>query len=214
MSSEKSLLVICKILRLFFNTLTTDDQYSLLKRDNLTKPIQIQISKKQKIFFQFFYALLKSTSNFEHFEKRDYPWNLCISQIMDCKRRGYRHLLKVPFIRPFDKQHGKRSQTLLKSAQQHLYQIYWSWRGKLSWRKSLLALFLTHWLPMTSILNKDNLTHQFRCNYLNSKNLFVNVFLRFRNLYQILNIKKKQDDPHSLHIFKNTDYGNCCHINV
>ena len=28
------------------NTVTADDKYSLLKRDNLTQPIQMQLSKK------------------------------------------------------------------------------------------------------------------------------------------------------------------------
>ena len=31
---------------LFVNTVTADDKYSLLKRDNLTQPIQMQLSKK------------------------------------------------------------------------------------------------------------------------------------------------------------------------
>ena len=51
---EKFLLVICKILGLFVNTLTTDDKYSLLKKDNLTQRIQMQLSEKQKTFSEFF----------------------------------------------------------------------------------------------------------------------------------------------------------------
>ena len=35
------------------NTFTADDKYSLLKRDNLTQPIQMQLSKKQKFFLNF-----------------------------------------------------------------------------------------------------------------------------------------------------------------
>ena len=35
------------------NTFTADDKYSLLKRDNLTQPIQMQLSQKQKIFLNF-----------------------------------------------------------------------------------------------------------------------------------------------------------------
>ena len=35
-SRKKYLLVICKVLRLFVNTLTANDKYSLLNRDNLT----------------------------------------------------------------------------------------------------------------------------------------------------------------------------------
>ena len=48
LSWEKSVLVICKILGLFVNTLTTDDKYSLLNRVNLTHPMQMELSKKQK----------------------------------------------------------------------------------------------------------------------------------------------------------------------
>ena len=47
------LLLICKILGLPVNTLTADDKYSLLKRENLTQPIQMQLSKKET-FLNFF----------------------------------------------------------------------------------------------------------------------------------------------------------------
>ena len=63
------MLVLFKILGLFVNTLTDDDKYSLLYGDNLTQPIQILLSQKQKTFSQFFSAFLKSTLNFEHFQK-------------------------------------------------------------------------------------------------------------------------------------------------
>ena len=73
--------MICKILRLLVNTLTADDKYSLLNRGNLTQPIQILLSQKQKTFSQFFSAFLKSTLNFEHFQKKDDPHSRCISEI-------------------------------------------------------------------------------------------------------------------------------------
>ena len=75
------MLVLCKILRLLVNTLTDDDKYSLLYRDNLTQPIQILLSHKQNTFCHFFAAFLKPTSNFEHFQKRDDPHTRCSSQI-------------------------------------------------------------------------------------------------------------------------------------
>ena len=62
--------MIHKILRLFINTLTVDDKYYLLNRDNLTQPIQMQLSKKQKKFAQIFYAFLKSILKFKHLPKR------------------------------------------------------------------------------------------------------------------------------------------------
>ena len=53
LSCKKSLLVICKYLRLFLNTLTADHKYSLLHRDNLRQQIQMELSQKQKTLFQF-----------------------------------------------------------------------------------------------------------------------------------------------------------------
>ena len=64
------MLVLWKILRLFVNTLTDDDKYCLLYRDNLTQPIQILLSQKQKTFSEFFSAFLKSTLNFADFQKK------------------------------------------------------------------------------------------------------------------------------------------------
>ena len=41
------------------------------------------------MFPQFGTAFLKSTSNFEHCEKKDEPYSLCLSEIIDEERRGY-----------------------------------------------------------------------------------------------------------------------------
>ena len=80
---KKFLLVICKISRLFPNTLSADGKYSLLNRDNLTQPIQMQLSRKEKTFSHFFAAFLKSSLNFEHFLKKDAPHCWCTSEITD-----------------------------------------------------------------------------------------------------------------------------------
>ena len=80
--------MICKILGLFVNTLTADDKYSLLNMDNLVQPIQMQLPKKQKTFSEFFSAFLKRKLNFELFQNLDDRHTRCISEIMDCKRRG------------------------------------------------------------------------------------------------------------------------------
>ena len=60
------MLVLSKILRLLVKTLTDDEKYSLLYRDNLTQPIQILLSQKPKTFSESFSAFLKSTLNLEH----------------------------------------------------------------------------------------------------------------------------------------------------
>ena len=75
------MLVLCKFLRLLVKTLTDDEKYSLLYRENLTQPIQILLSQKQKTFSQFFSAFSKSTLNFAHFQKKDDSQSRCISRI-------------------------------------------------------------------------------------------------------------------------------------
>ena len=64
-----------KIPRLFFNRLTVDDKHYLLNRDNLTQPIQMQFSKKEKTFSEIFFAFLNSLLNFKHLPKKDDPLN-------------------------------------------------------------------------------------------------------------------------------------------
>ena len=64
------MLVLCKILGLFFNTLSEDDKYCLLYNDNLLQSIQILLSQKQKTFSEFFSGFWKCTLNFEHFQKK------------------------------------------------------------------------------------------------------------------------------------------------
>ena len=59
-----------KILRLFVNKLTADDKYSLVIRGNLTQPIQMHLSQKQKGFCQLFCQFVKFTSSFELFQKK------------------------------------------------------------------------------------------------------------------------------------------------
>ena len=88
LSYKNSLLVIWKISRLFPNTLSADGKYSLLDRDNLTHRIQMELSRKQKTFSQFFSSFLKSSLNFEHFQKKDHPHSWCISQITDSQKHG------------------------------------------------------------------------------------------------------------------------------
>ena len=70
---KNSLLVIHKILRPFVNTLAVNDKHYLLNRDNLTRPIQIQLSQKQKIFSEFFFAFYQSILNFKPLTKRGDP---------------------------------------------------------------------------------------------------------------------------------------------
>ena len=96
LSSEKSLLVLCKFLRLFLNTLTANDKCSLLNRDDLRQPIQMKLSQKQITLFEFVSAFLKSRLDFEHFQKKGASHKSKKSK-------------KSPFIGPFGKQHVRGS---------------------------------------------------------------------------------------------------------
>ena len=63
--------MIGKILRLFVNTFTANENYSLLNRDNLTQPVQMELSQQPKTFPQLVSAVLKSRLNFENFQRKD-----------------------------------------------------------------------------------------------------------------------------------------------
>ena len=85
---KKFLLVICKISRLFPNTLSADGKYSLFNRDNLTQPIQMILSRKQKTFSQFFAVFFESSLNFEDFQKKDDSHSWGISKITESEKQG------------------------------------------------------------------------------------------------------------------------------
>ena len=81
--SKKSCFFTCQVLGLLVNTLAADEKYPVLNRDNLTIPIQMQLSQKQKTFSEFFAAFLKSRLNFKYFLKKDDPPRFCIFEITD-----------------------------------------------------------------------------------------------------------------------------------
>ena len=87
-SCKKSLLVICKSLRLFVNTTSAVDKCSLPNRDNLMEPIHMQLSQKLKTFSEFFSLFSKSMLNFECFQKKDESHTLFIFEATACEKRG------------------------------------------------------------------------------------------------------------------------------
>ena len=46
----------------------------------------MRLSKKQKIFSEFFLAFLKSALNFEHFPKKEEPHSWSFSEIKDAEK--------------------------------------------------------------------------------------------------------------------------------
>ena len=73
---------------MFRKTLTANDKYPVQDCVNLSSPIQMQLSLKPTICSDFFVQFLESTSNFQHFEKKDDRHSYFISEITDCERLG------------------------------------------------------------------------------------------------------------------------------
>ena len=67
---QKSHLERLKFFSRFLNTLTADDRYSLISKENPMQTIQMHLSQKQNIFSQFLSAFSESALNFQHFQKK------------------------------------------------------------------------------------------------------------------------------------------------
>ena len=113
----------------------------------------------------------------------------------------------------FGKHHGKRAQTLLKFAWEHLYHIYWSLWRQLTWRKSQLVICkISILFPDTlsansrySFLNRDNLTQPIQMQLYRKQKSFSEFFFAF--LASSLNFEYflKKDATHSRCISEITD---------
>ena len=163
---------VCKCLSYCMPNLRTacyhmaaDETYPVLNRDILTIPIQIKLSQKHKIFRHYFTGFLKSRKNFEHFDQKDDAHRFCNFEITHSEN-VVRKIYKRPCFRePFDKQHGKWAEALLKSGSQHLYHVHWSLPSQLSCKTSLLLTWqilglVVKKLPAHEkypVLNRDNL---------------------------------------------------------
>ena len=56
---------------------------------NFPQQFQTPLSKKLKIFSEFFIAFLKCAWNLEHCQKKDEYPSVIIPEIIDAERRGY-----------------------------------------------------------------------------------------------------------------------------
>ena len=79
------------------------------------------------------------------------------------------------FRRPFNKRHGKRSQTLLKFRHQHLYHIFWSLWNKSSRKTSLLVICKILGL-FVNALTPDNMYSLHKSYKLAQRIHFLNFF--------------------------------------
>ena len=157
---KESVLVICKILRLFSNTLSADGKYSLLNKDNLMQPIQMQLYWKENPFSPFFFCI------WNIFKKR----MILIADVfpkLRTQKNIVRSMPKKTFFKgSFEKQHGKCAQTFFKCQGRLLYHIHgWLWR-QVSNKKSLLVICkISRLFPNTlsadgkyPLFNRDKIT--------------------------------------------------------
>ena len=155
---QKSLLLICKILVLLVNTLAANEMYPLPITDNLTIPIQMILSRKQKLFSQFFTAFLKWSLNFTHFEKKMTLIAFVFPRLRTPKTWLGKYLTSLISEDP--------STSNIVNVPKHCWNVHQctfiifidhcqvNWVGKsLSyWHSKSWDCFLIHWLPLKSIL--------------------------------------------------------------
>ena len=91
LSWKVSPLIIYGIFGLFVNTSTAEGKHVFCNSAKLEEPVQMQLSKKQYTFPNLFAPILKSTSIFKHFSKKDDPHSLYIFEITDCKRLRFNY---------------------------------------------------------------------------------------------------------------------------
>ena len=124
LSWKKSVLVKSRILGLFANTLTADDKYSLLNRDNVNAVNSDSSIKVTKIFFSMLFLCFWNLYLILNIWKKK---NTLIADVfgkLETAKDVLKEISKKSCSRrPFNKRHGKRSQTLLKSKKQHLYHL-------------------------------------------------------------------------------------------
>ena len=88
-SSKRLVLVRSELLGQFVNTLTSDYKYSRENLEKLWEQVPKRISRKAEPFSGFYIAFLKSTLNFQYFEKKDQSHSLSINEIINCETGNY-----------------------------------------------------------------------------------------------------------------------------
>ena len=124
------------IIGLLANTWSTHYKYPVPDCENLSFPIQIQFSWKQKSFSRFFIPFMESPSNFEHFRKKKILIANVFPKLMTVQGLVTPLSIQRRLKTFFDHQHVKRSQTLVKSSWDDFYHIFSSLWGEIIWKTS------------------------------------------------------------------------------
>ena len=111
---QKSLLDTWKFFRPFLNTLTANYKYSLNSKEKSMQTIQMLLSQKRKIFYEFYSPFFVSALNFEHFQKKMTLIAYVFPKLPTTKDM-LRSMSKRSRLRgDLDRRHGKQSETLIQ----------------------------------------------------------------------------------------------------
>ena len=157
-SWKKFFLLTCQILGLLANTLATDEKYPVLNRDNLTIPIEMQLSQKQKVFLNFLLLFWSLPETLNVLAKKMTLIAFVFLNLRTPKTRLHKCLKSPASEDP--------SENNMVNVPKHCSSLHHStfiifidhfWRisvGKsLSyWHAKSWDCLLTHWLPMKRIL--------------------------------------------------------------
>ena len=155
---KKSLLLTWKILGLLVNTLSAEEKYPVLNRDNLLRLIQMQLSQKQHTFSQVLAGFLKSRLNFKSFEQKDERHRFRIFEITEsenvvrkmCKSPGSEDRLTSNMVNLPKQCWNSCHSTLIIFIDQG--QVNWIGKSLSYWYAKSWDCLLEHWLPMKTML--------------------------------------------------------------
>ena len=158
--------------------------------------IEMKLSKNQKYFSQFFVPFMELTSSF----KKMILIANAFPQLQTLKHLVRPLSKKSCFRTPFDSQHVKESETLVRSLWVHFYDVFASLWGELIWKISPLVICIVLWVFVNTLTADDkdpvrdfeNLQLTIRMPLSSKPRFFFELFAPFWNLYRILNIFKKR----------------------
>ena len=182
MSWKTSVLLTCQILGLRVNTLAADEKCPVLKRENLTVQIQMELSQKQKIFSPFLLLFLnlaqilkiltkKMTLIYFLFPKLRTPktWSDKCPKSPVSHDSSTSNTVNVP-------KHGQNLQHCTFIIFIDRCKLNWPWKRPSYSHTKWWDCLLTHWLLIKSILFliETISRYQFRCNYVGK--IFFSIF--------------------------------------
>ena len=158
LSWKKSVLFRWKILGLLVNRLAADWKFPVPNRDNLTIPIQMQLSQKQKISLNFWLHFWNLDSILNILEQK-----MILTAFVFPKLRTVKTWLEKCLRRPVPEDASRSNMVNMAEHSSHLHHmvfIIFIDHCQVNWvRKSLYYshatswdCLLTHWPPMKSIL--------------------------------------------------------------